>query len=142
MRWTTGQEEVLREHGHEGVLAVQRALIRECGAERSVGAIQAHASRIRVSLRVLEVCPCCGAAGARLNRQSGMCPRCTLEAHVAEERAFSELLALEAAGCEEGPELEAARREYARLRQANSRTRRRHGLAGKAERGPDGAPKG
>ena len=107
---------------------------RRYGVERSVRAIEMQASRIHASLRVLSVCPQCGAIGVRLNRQSGMCPRCTEEAHVAEERAFNELLHREAEGCEEGPEIEAARREYARLRQQNSRLMRKYGLKGKRER--------
>lgn len=107
---------------------------RRYGVERSVRAIEMQASRIHASLRVLSVCPQCGAVGVRLNRQSGMCPRCTEEAHVAEERAFNELLRREAEGCEDGPEIEAARREYARLRQQNSRLMRKFGLKGKRER--------
>lgn len=132
--WTTGQEELLRELGHRGVEAVQAEMRRRFGVERSRRSIEVHASRIRVSLRRLEVCPGCGAVGVHLNRQSGMCARCTLEMHVAEEAAFNEILELEARGCEEGPEIEAARREWARLRQRNSRLCREHGLRGKRER--------
>jgi len=132
--WTCRQEELLREHCYEGVDAVRMALARECGVRRSVRAIEAHASRIHVSLRRLSTCPECGAVGVRLNHISGMCARCTEEAHVEEERAFRDLLELEAHGCDEGPEIEAARREWARLRQRNSRTRRAFGLLGKHER--------
>ena len=132
--WTLRQEDVLREFAHEGADVVRAALLSECGVERSVRAVEMHASRIHVSLRRLETCPECGAMGVRLNRVSGMCPLCTELLHVEEERAFSELLALEAAGCEEGPELDAARREYARRRQQNSRTCRKFGLKGKRGR--------
>ncbi|OUO62071.1 hypothetical protein B5F74_02340 [Collinsella sp. An271] len=132
--WTTGQEELLREMGHLGVDAVQAEMKRRFGVERSRRSIEVHASRIRCSLRKLEVCPMCGAIGVHLNRQSGMCARCTLEMHVAEEAAFNELLELEAKGCEEGPELEAAKREWARLRQRNSRLCREYGLKGKRGR--------
>ncbi len=132
--WTVRQEEVLREFAHEGVDVVCAALRRICGVERTVHAVEMHASRIHVSLKRLETCPECGAVGVRLSRTSGMCPLCTELLHVEEERAFSELLALEAKGCEEGPELEAAKREYARLRQQNSRTCRRYGLQGKRGR--------
>ena len=45
-----------------------------------------------------------------------MCNRCTELAHVAEEKAFCDLLELEAQGCEEGPEIEAARREYRKVK--------------------------
>ena len=132
--WTTGQNDLIRELGHLGVGAVRAAMRERFGVERSEHAIEAQASRIHASLAVRTVCPSCGAVGVRLNRQTGLCPRCTEEAHVAEERAFNELLRAEAEGCEEGPELEALRREWARLRQQNSRLMRRHGLPGKRER--------
>ena len=132
--WTTGQNDVIRELGYRGAEAVREEIRRRYGVERTVRAIEMQASRIHASLRVLSVCPQCGAVGVRLNRQSGMCPRCTEEAHVAEERAFNEILRREAEGCEEGPEIEAARREYARLRQQNSRLMRKYGLRGKRER--------
>lgn len=45
-------------------------------------------------------------------------------AAVEEGRAFNELLRREVEGCEEGPELDAARREYVRMRQQNSRLMR------------------
>lgn len=125
---------MIRELGNRGAAAVREEIRRRYGVERSVRAIEMQASRIHASLRVLSVCPQCGAVGVRLNRQSGMCPRCTEEAHVAEERAFNEILRREAEGCEEGPEIEAARREYARLRQQNSRLMRKFGLKGKRER--------
>lgn len=134
MRWTTGQEDVIRELGFRGAGAVRQEILRRYGVDRSEHAIEAHASRIRASLRVLDECPGCGAVGVTLNRQTGMCARCTLRAHVDEERAFHELLVAEAEGCENGPEVEALRREWARLRQENSRLRRRYGLRGKRER--------
>ena len=134
MMWTTRQEEIVREQCFRGAEAVRDAIERECGVRRSVRAVEAHASRMRVSLRVRSECLGCGAVGVRLNRQSGMCARCTEEAHVAEERAFNELLRAEAAGCDEGPEVDAARREWARLRQQNSRLMRKHGLRGKRGR--------
>lgn len=133
--WTTGQNDVIRELGYQGAAAVREEIRRRYGVERTVRAIEMQASRIHASLRVLSVCPQCGAVGVRLNRQSGMCPRCTEEAHVAEERAFNELLQCEAEGCEEGPELDRLRKEYARLRQQNSRLMRKYGLRGKRERG-------
>lgn len=132
--WTIKQESIIREHAHEGVGAVRDAIERECGVTRTVRAIEAHASRIRVSLKVQRACPECGAIGVHINRQSGMCRRCTELGHAAEEEAYNKLLRLEAAGCDEGPEIEEARKRYARLRQANSRLSRQHGLASKRER--------
>lgn len=100
---------------------------------RTVRSVEAHASRIHVSLKVRSQCPECGVIDARLVRTTGMCLLCTERLHVEEERAYNELLQAEAAGVE-GAELEALQREYARLRQANSRLRRRYGLKGKRER--------
>ena len=134
MMWTTGQNETIRELGHKGVEAVRKALFDRYGVNRSLHAIEAQASRIHVSLKVLTECPGCHAIGVHINRQSGMCKRCTEEAHVAEEEAFHDLLKAEAERCEDGPELEALRRRYAQLRQQNSRLARQHGLKGKRER--------
>ena len=134
MQWTLRQEEVMREQCYRGAEAVRDAIERECGVRHTVRAIEAHASRIHVSLKVLDECPECHAVGVRINRQSGMCPRCTEAAHVAEEEAFHDLLKAEAEGCEEGPELEALRRRYAQLRQQNSRLCRKNGLAPKRKR--------
>lgn len=133
--WTVRQEEILREYGHLGVDAVADQLLKECGVERSKGAIAVHAHRIHVSLRTMPECPECHAIGVHLNRLSGLCPACTLRAKVEEERAFNELLAAEAEGCDDGPEYEALAREYDRLRQRNSRLCRKHGLRGKNKRG-------
>lgn len=132
--WTTGQEDLLRELGHLGADAVRAELDRRFGVVRTRRAVEAHASRIHVSLRRQTVCPECGAAGARLNRQSGMCPRCTERQHLAEEVAFNELLMAERMEACEGEELEEMRREYAAMRQRNSRLRRKYGLKGKRER--------
>ena len=120
MFWTVRQEEVMRENCFRGARAVQEALLRECGVRRTVRAIEAHAS--------------CGVVGVRLNRQSGMCARCTDLMHVEEERAFNELLQAEAEGCADSAEIERLEREYAALRQRNSRLCRKHGLRSKAKR--------
>lgn len=113
---------------------VRRHLANECGVERSKGSVKMRASRIRVSLAPQTVCADCGAVGVRVNKLNGLCPRCSMRARVAEEQAFNELLAAEAAGCEEGPELEELTRTYDRIRQQNQRLRKRHGLRGKRER--------
>ena len=134
MDWTCRQDAILRERCHEGVHAVQQAILEECGVEHTVRAIEAHASRVHVSLRRKKQCPQCGAIGVRINRQSRMCLTCTEKAHVAEEEAYNAMLKLEAAGCDGGPEYEEAKRRYAQLRQQNSRLMRVHGLKGKRER--------
>ena len=87
MIWSTGQNDVIRELGHKGVQAVHDEILDRYGVEHTLHAIEAQACRIHASLRVLDECPECHALGVRINRQSGMCKRCTEEAHVAEEEA-------------------------------------------------------
>ena len=139
MMWTTEQNDVLRAYGHEGVTAVQRRLRDECGADHSIHAIEEQACRIRASLKVQTVCTECGAIGVRLNRQTGTCPLCTSRAHVEEARTFNAIVREEAHIAEESPEIEANEREYARLRQENSRICRRYGLKSKTQRQKEAA---
>lgn len=120
--WTTGQEELLREFAHLGAEAVSRELRERLGVVRSAHAIEMHASRIHVSLRRLSECPECGLLVERLNRQTGLCPRCSERQHVERARAYNELLERETAAAE--LEREDAAREYATLRQKNARLRR------------------
>lgn len=134
MFWTVKQEEVMRENCFRGAAAVQEALLRECGVSRTIRAIEAHASRIHMSLRVRAQCPECGVIGVRVNRQTGMCAHCTELMHVEEERAFNELLQAEASEAQDSAETERLRREYTTLRQRNSRLCRKHGLKSKAKR--------
>lgn len=134
MIWTTAQNDVIRAYGHEGVRAVQRHLAEECGAHHTLHAIEEQASRIGASLRVQTVCIECGAIGVRLNRQTGMCPLCTSRAHVEEAKSFNAIVREEAGIAESSPEIEANEREYARLRQENSRICRKYGLKSKTQR--------
>lgn len=131
--WTTSQNDVIRELGHQGVAAVHDAILERYGVEHSVRAIEVQASRIHASLKVKAVCPECGAVGVRLNRQTGLCPLCTERQHVEEERAFNELLEQERKQAEESSEIKKLRREYAKLRQRNSRLCKKHGLPTKSE---------
>lgn len=132
--WTTGQNDVIRELGHKGVQAVHDAILERYGVDHTLHAIESQACRTHVSLKVLTECPERHALGARINRRSGMCARCTEEAHVAEEEVFNQLLEAEAAGCDGGPEHDALHRRWAQLRQKNSRLMRKHNLKGKRER--------
>ena len=135
MDWTTRQEDILRELCYEGAEAVQKAILRECGTWHSVHAIEMHASRIHVSLRRLETCPECGRVAQRLSRKSGMCAFCTEFMHVNEEELFNELLMEESKQTDENSEeVQRLQREYARLRQANSRLCRKYRLKGKRGR--------
>ena len=134
MMWTTLQNEVLRAYSHEGAAGVQKRLAAECGVVHSIRAIEMQASRIHASLRVRRCCPECGVLGVHLNRQTGLCPRCTERQHVEEASAFNALLKQELEEMENDPSTEENRREYDRLRQENSRICRKHGLASKSQR--------
>ncbi|MDI9590832.1 MAG: hypothetical protein QM302_07345 [Acidobacteriota bacterium] len=135
MKWTTGQNDVIRELGYKGVQIVHDAILDRYGVDHSPHAIEVQASRIHASLRILHECPRCHAVGVHINRQSGLCRRCTIEEHIEEEQAFNDVLEAEAAGCDDGPEIDELERRWAQLRQRNSRLRRKRGLRGKRERG-------
>ena len=132
--WTTKQDSILRELGHLGAEAVQRAILRECGVSRSLHAIEHRASRIHVSLKLQQVCPDCGVVGVRLNRQSGLCPKCTELMHLNEEIAFNEILQAEREAATDEVEIARLRRERDKMRQRNSRLCRKYGLPTRRER--------
>ena len=133
-RWTEEQDDVLREVSFHGAAYAAAEIERRCGARHSVRAVEMRASRIHCSLAVRTVCPSCGAVGVNLNRQTGMCRRCTEEYHLAQERAFNEQLERERAAAEEAADIDDVRRERDRIRQRNSRMCRKYGLKGKRER--------
>ena len=132
--WTTKQDSILRELSYLGVDAVREALRRECGVERSIRAIEIRASRIHVSLRPLPVCPDCGVTGIRLNRQSGLCPKCTELMHLNEEIAFNEILQAERDEATDEAAIANIRKERDKMRQRNSRLCRKHGLPTRQQR--------
>ncbi len=134
MRWTERQDDVLRECSYLGAEAAATEILRRCGANHSVRAVEMRASRIHCSLAVRTVCPECGAVGVAINQQSGRCRLCTERYHLEQERAFNEQLEAERALADGGAEVDAVRRERDRLRQRNSRLCRKYGLAGRRER--------
>lgn len=132
--WTTGQDAILRELSYLGAAAVRDALKRECGVERSIRAIEIRASRIHVSLAVRQVCPDCGVVGVRLNRQSGLCPKCTELMHLNEEIAFNEILQEEREAATDEAAIAEIKRERDKMRQRNSRLCRKYGLKSRRDR--------
>ena len=90
--WTTAQLDCIRELGHLGAEAVRDEIERRFGVRRSVHAVETMASRIHAPLKVRQVCPDCGVVGLRLNRRTGLCPRCTERLRLDEAAAFNELL--------------------------------------------------
>ncbi len=134
MRWTDEQDDVLRAHSYLGAAAAARAIRAQCGASHSVRAVEMRASRIHCSLAVRACCPGCGAVGAALNRQTGLCPLCTEKYHLEQERAFNAQLEAERAAAEDPAAVAAVRRERDMMRKRNSRLRRKYGLAGRKGR--------
>ena len=132
--WTEEQDDVLREESFRGVAFAAADIARPCGVRHSVRAVEMRASRIHCSLAVQTVCPSCGAVGVKINRQTGMCRRCTEEYHLAQERAFNEQLERERVAAEEAADTDDVRRERDMMRQRNSRLCRKYGLKGKRER--------
>ena len=90
-----------------------------------------------MSLRVQQVCPECGVVGVRLNRQSGLCPKCTELMHLNEELAFNEVLQAEREEKADDADVAAIRRERDRMRQRNSRLCRKYGLKSRRDRRDD-----
>ena len=133
--WTTKQDSILRAFGHLGAEGVQKAILQECGVLHSVRGIEVRASKIHASLKVRSVCPECGVVGLRLNRQSGMCARCTELMHLNEEIAFNEILEREREEAADEAAVAEIRRERDKMRQRNSRLCRKYGLKGRRERG-------
>ncbi len=132
--WTEEQDDVLREVSFRGAAFAAAEIERRCGVRHSVRAVEMRASRIHCSLAVRTVCPSCGAVGVNLNRQTGMCRRCSEEFHLEQERVFNEQLERERVAAEEAAEIDDVRRERDMMRQRNSRLCRKYGLKGKRER--------
>ncbi len=134
MRWTEEQDDVLREVSFRGATFAADEIERRCGVRHSVRAVEMCASRIHCSLMVRTVCPGCGAVGVNLNRQTGLCRRCTEEFHLEQERAFNEQLEREREEAEEAADIDDIRRERDKMRQRNSRLCRKYGLKSRRER--------
>lgn len=132
--WTEEQDDVLREVSFQGAVYAAAEIELRCGVAHSVRAVEMRASRIHCSLAVQTVCPECGAVGVKINRQTGMCRRCTEEYHLEQERAFNEQLERERIAAEEAPEIDDVRRERDKIQQRNSRLCRKFGLSGRRER--------
>jgi DnaJ-class molecular chaperone len=134
MRWSSEQDDVLRECSFKGAAFARDEIERRCGARHSLHAVELRASRIHCSLAVQTVCPECGAVGVVINRQTHLCRRCTEEFHLAQERAFNEQLERERAHAEDAADIDDVRRERDMMRQRNSRLCRKYGLLGRRER--------
>ena len=81
------------------------------------------------------VCPECGAVGVKINRQTGMCRRCTEEFHLAQERAFNEQLERERAHAEDAADIDDVRGSGTGCVSGTAGCAASTGLKGKRERG-------
>ena len=134
MRWTVGQENVIRELRFLGADAIRDEIEKRFGIAHSKHAIEVRASILGVSLQRRYQCPECGCFVEQVNRLTGMCPRCSAYYRVQEEIAFSEAIERERIEHLNGPSLEEARRDYHNLRQQNRRTCEKYGFDVKAMR--------
>ena len=114
----------MRERARFGADGVVAALKQECGVERTVRAVEAHASRLRVSLRRRYECPECGRMTPSLNRQTGLCPVCNMQYNVEVQRVLYECEKAEMAeSCNKARIVELSR-QYDALRQKRTRMRK------------------
>ena len=134
MRWTIGQEDLIRELRFLGAQGVRDAIEERFGVSHSKHAIQVRASILGVSLQKRYQCPECGDLVESINRLSGLCPRCSAYYRVQEEIAFSEAIERERMEHLDGPSLEEAKHEYHALRQQNRRRCEKYGIDVKAMR--------
>lgn len=126
-RWSRQQDDVLWEHGHEGVERCAEIIGERFGVVRTAEAVRRHAYRIGAPVIVYEICPTCGRKVDYLGRY-GVCNACRArDLADAQRRKRDELLA-EIRTSRTGGDVREAEREYARERQANARLRRKHGL--------------
>lgn len=128
MRWTVGQENVIRELRFLGAGAIRDEIERRFGVAHSKHAIEVRASILGISLQRRYQCPECGCFVEQVNRLTGMCPRCSAYYRVQEEVAFSETIERERMEHLNGPSLEEAKRDYHNLRQQNRRTCEKYGF--------------
>lgn len=126
---------MIRECCYRGAAYVAGEIWRRFGVRRTVRAVEMRASRIRVSLVVQTECPECGAVGVVINRSTGLCRHCSERLHLAEERAFGDVLEAERQAAEDERAIADVRRERDAQRKRNSRTCKKYGLPTRRERG-------
>ena len=128
MRWTTGQAEVVSELRYRGAEAIRDAIEQRYGVHRSVHAVEIFASRLGISLKARTECPECGNIDVKINRLTGLCPKCSEYLHLQEEIAFNEVIMRERIENTTGPDQEQARRDYNAERQRNLRLCKQYGF--------------
>ena len=134
MKWTIGQENVIRELRFLGAQGVRDAIEKEFGVSHTKHAVQVRASLLGISLQKRYRCPECGDIVESVNRLSGLCLRCSVYCRIQEEISFSEAIEREHMERLDGPSLEEAKHKYHALRQQNRRRCEKYGLDVKAMR--------
>lgn len=121
-KWTTAQEQLIRDHAGEGIDAVC-AYLYQAGTPRSTSAVRSHAARMGVSLRVRFTCPACGHIGGPGDFRfgDGLCEACHVKRKAEALDRKNEILEREYR-----QRLKQAERENARMRKRTQRIRDRY----------------
>ena len=127
MHWTVEQDEILFTYGNRGVDYCRRKIHQEFGIYRSLGATQKRASRIGAPLFEYAICPVCGRAFKKLNRNTGICEVCNYEKLWRDQIAKENKIRSQVLQGGDTDGLTAAKRKYDAQRQKVARLRRDYG---------------
>lgn len=122
--WTTGQAQVLRQYGDQGVDKCVQMLRVRYGIVRTRSSVQMKASRLGISLCARETCPGCGRTVKRL-RQSGFCDLCSMREAATPRKEMARVMREAEYTKEERDAIRDARRERDRMRKRRETERRR-----------------
>lgn len=125
--WTIGELETLAENAHLGAIKCTDALNQQYHRKRTVQAVEKQASRMHISLIEHYTCPACGRVVPSLERKTGYCRICHLQAlNAATLQSIDELrAALEIRIYEQRYKEPELLRENDALRAAKCRARKR-----------------
>ena len=125
-QWSRKEDQILMEFGNRGAKYCATLIAKNCHHARSVGAVQARASRIGVSLFPVAICPHCGRKVSRLQPTTGLCDLCHERSFVPPVRVRAEAMR-EVRANESDPEylsaIADAKRARARERKRRQRAR-------------------
>lgn len=124
-KWSTLQERVLWENGHEGAEKCAAIIWNRYGIARSAEAVRRHAYRIGAPIIRYEICPECGRKVKTLTRED-VCRVCH-QRMLADRQRERNARILHELSQPDDEEYETARREYDRLRQQHHREKPRKG---------------
>lgn len=122
-RWTSGQIQVLRRYGSQGVDKCVRMIYGRYGVRRTRECVQKKASRLGISLCERATCPACGRTVRRLRETSGLCDVCHERAFTGPREEMARVMRESEYTKEEKDALKNAKRERNRNRQRAHRER-------------------